>query len=556
MPSPRARSAAAVLAAALVAFPPAAAQDAGHEGCAAPPVGWVPAALLEREVPLREGTGNARETVSTASAPAQSFYDQGLNYLHGYVWIEAARSFRQALRHDDRLAMAWIGLSRAYSGLEDAAAARAALEEARVRASGTAHWERRRIELRGMQLDAMARRGDAGMHRAYRKALDDALAERMDDPELWLLRGNAEEAHPSGRGQRGGSASTAFYHRALEIDPGSAAAHHYLTHSYENIGAIDKALEHGEAYARAAPSIPHAHHMWGHDLRRVGRIDDAIAAFLKADELERAYYEAEGIPAWMDWHHGHNLNLLAGSHLHKGQRARAEALLRKVTALEGSIEPREFEKKDLPLFLLASERWQEALDAARPLISSRFASTRAAGHALAGHALLGLGRTREAQKELKAAGRAAKVRGEGWSSSARPYVDGLRGEILLHTGKRDEGRAVLIEVERAIRAVPGPDAWAQALFRLEAIGRTARRLGDWELAEHTARQMMEHDPAYGGSRLASALAAARKGDREQASRDLEEARRLWKDADAGVLKMVEAGSESAGAAALSRGSSP
>ncbi len=47
-------------------------------------------------------------------AEAQRFYDQGLAYLHNYVWIEAARSFHQALESDANLALAHVGLSYAY----------------------------------------------------------------------------------------------------------------------------------------------------------------------------------------------------------------------------------------------------------------------------------------------------------------------------------------------------------------------------------------------------------------------------------------------------------
>src|SRR5262245_44910849 len=90
--------------------------DDPHAACAA--MGWVPREILERPVTLRAGVGNAHEAVTTPSKEAQAFYDQGLNYLHGYVWIEAARSFHQALRHDPDLAMAYLGLSRVYSGLD------------------------------------------------------------------------------------------------------------------------------------------------------------------------------------------------------------------------------------------------------------------------------------------------------------------------------------------------------------------------------------------------------------------------------------------------------
>ena len=83
------------------------AQDDPHAGCAMPP-SYVPAELLERPVPLRQGVGNSHETVTTKSAEAQAWYDQGLNYLESYVWIEASRSFLQALRLDPDMAMAHL----------------------------------------------------------------------------------------------------------------------------------------------------------------------------------------------------------------------------------------------------------------------------------------------------------------------------------------------------------------------------------------------------------------------------------------------------------------
>src|SRR5258705_986939 len=50
--------------------------------------------------------------------------------LHSYVWIEAARSFNQALRLDPNLAMAYVGLSRAYLNLDDESSAKSAVTHA------------------------------------------------------------------------------------------------------------------------------------------------------------------------------------------------------------------------------------------------------------------------------------------------------------------------------------------------------------------------------------------------------------------------------------------
>jgi tetratricopeptide (TPR) repeat protein len=481
--------------------------------------------------------GNAHQTVTTSSKEAQAFYDQGLNYLHGYVWIEAARSFRQALRSDPDLALAHLGLSRVYSGLDDPEAAREALDRAKALAPKVSERERRRIAVRAKQLDALADISDKGKHAEYKKAIDDALAVDIDDPELWLIRGNAEEPTAAGRGQRGGPASTAFYQQVLRLEPDNTAAHHYLTHSYETIAQIPKALEHGEVYARLAPAIPHAHHMWGHDLRRVGRIDDAIAAFRKTDDLEKAYYASEAIPAGLDWHHVHNLDLLATAYQYKGQMRVAESTMREAAALPPVTEYLEYNQKALAVFLLGRGRWEEALEAAQLLAKGKWPSTRTLGHALSGHVLLALNRPADARDAL------AKAESElstvptlvgGISVSrpaAQPWVDTLRGEILLRSGRTEEGRAVLKEVQRALRAIPGPDAWIQALFRLESIARMAREVGDWELAGYTAGQMLDHDRAYAGSHLALALASEHTGDCGAVAPALAAAARHWRDAD-------------------------
>jgi tetratricopeptide (TPR) repeat protein len=530
------------------------AQDDPHAACGG--AGWVPREILERPVDLRSGTGNAREPVTTRSREAQGLYDQGLNYLHGYVWIEAGRSFRQALRLDPGLAMAWVGLSRVYSGLDDADAARQALAKAESLRTGASLREQGRIALRAKQLEAMEDVWNAAKHREYKEAIDKTLAADPTDAELWLLRGNAEEPTAAGRGQRGTAASVAFYTRALDLFPDLAAAHHYLVHTYETIGRIPEALAHGEVFARQAPSIPHAHHMWGHDLRRVGRIEEAIAAFRRTDELEKAYYAAERIPPELDWHHVHNLDLLATALQHQGQMARAEATMREASALVPPIDRVEFDQKMLPAFLLGRQRWDEALEAAGRLARGRWSASRAAAQALRGHALLAGGRMPEARSALQAAeqelaGVPPAAVGIGVArGQVQPWVEGLRGELLLREGALPEARRVLSEVARALREAPGPDAWIQAIFRLEAMARWAREAGAWDLAELMARQMLEHDAAYAGSHLAWALVAEHQADAPSAARALAAAESYWSQADPDLPELALVRAKRAGRAAV------
>ncbi|HEV8253924.1 MAG TPA: hypothetical protein VGQ78_04165 [Vicinamibacteria bacterium] len=133
--------------------------------------------------------------------------------------------------------------------------------------------------------------------------------------------------------------------------------------------------------------------------------------------------------------------------------------------------------------------------------------------------MLALRRGPEARQALEAADRELATLpllagGIGLTrGGVEPYVDTLRGEILLRGETPAEGRALLQQVEQRLRALPGPDAWIQALFRLEAIARMARAVGDWDLADYTARQMLDHDSACGDSRLAAALVARQRGGR-------------------------------------------
>jgi hypothetical protein len=88
-----------------------------------------------------------------------------------------------------------------------------------------------------------------------------------------------------------------------------------------------------------------------------------------------------------------------------------------------------------------------------------------------------------------------------------------------------------------LRGLPGPDAWIQALFWLEALARLARDVGDWDLAESLARHMLEHDSAYGDTQLAVALVAVHRGNRSAAAVAYGDAARRWRDADSGLPEL-------------------
>jgi tetratricopeptide (TPR) repeat protein len=504
-------------------------QHVGHDAA-----GPVPREILERPLPLRQGVGKVHEAVTTSAPEAQAFYDQGLAYLNSFVWIEAARSFHQALRLDPHLGMAQLGLSDAYVGLQELPEALDAFQKAQSLAERMSDRERARLTIRARQLDYLQNSGDMQKYFAYRQSVADALALSPEDPWLWILRGFADEGSPLAHGQGGGVDTIAFYETALKFSPDSFVAHHYLAHTLENHGPAKRALAETQTYVRMAPAIPHAHHMVGHNLRRLGRTEDAIQEFLKALELENAYYRVESIPPRYDWHHAHNLQLLGLSYQSLGQMKSAEAALRAAFSLPASIDLAEFNRRAWPQFLLDRERPQEALEAAQEMIAkSEHPMGRLAGQSLAGQAYLAMNRLQEAKSSLAQAEQemeqlpAAIVK-------LLPDAGLLHAEIMLYEKNWSKGNILIEKLEEEMIAVPGPDAWSEALFQLESIEKIARRVGDWDLVGQTAQKMIQHDPSYAGGYFALGWVAEHEGDTSMARQKFAAAEKLWSKADADV----------------------
>ncbi|MEO7134852.1 MAG: hypothetical protein ABI024_11605 [Vicinamibacterales bacterium] len=520
----------------LMAAAGAAAQHAAHA------LPSIPQALLERPVTLRTGVGAVHDDAGTKSQEAQRFYDQGLAYLHNFVWIEAARSFHQALRLDPNLALAHVGLSYAYIELNQSALANRSIAAAQVQSATGGDHVRRHVEARSLQMVAEAAAGDPAKLAAYRKALDGAIAAFPNDLEFLLLRGIAESPDANDRGQGSVAGSIPYYERALKLSVPSVAlgtwpAHHFLAHAHENAGRIKEAEAHASAYAARNPAVPHAVHMHGHELRRLGRISEAIARFEAADKLQRDYLAREKIPAEFDWHHAHNLDLLAASYQYTGQMRKAEALLKQSFNIPTNLLVQAVNKREWPEFLIARNRPAEALTAAKTLLSHPNLVVQATGHIEAGAAALAMNRPGDGAASSNAALKSLRSAqaGQGLAAIA---LEALQGEFLLRTAQRDKGRTAMERAAQKWRALPGPDAWTQSLFRLEALARTARSVGDWPFAARMAQLMLEHDPNYGGTHFALGLVAHHEtGTSATTLREFALAEKAWANADKDMAEL-------------------
>jgi tetratricopeptide (TPR) repeat protein len=482
-----------------------------HAACAAPAGDVVEPEILERPTPIVAGVGIVSQKVTTKSPKAQAFYDQGLAYIHSYVWIEAARSFHQALREDPDLAMAWMGLARAEQGLHRDKEATAAIEKAKSLAAKASESEKRHVALRAQQMEAQSAPAEkeGEKHDAYKRALEKAIAADPSDAELWVLRGNAEEPGPWGRGQAGGVGAIAYYEAALARYPGHLGAHHYLIHAFENVGRHAEAAAHGKVYSDAAPKVAHAQHMYGHVLPRLGTWKEALEQFEKADAIEETYAREQKLRPGDDWHHVHNLQLLGYTYLRLGRLDDAERAFRRAFDTPIRFQQYGWQHATLAEYYLLRGRTGEALAAARKLRDPP-RGARAAGAAVEGETLLALGRraeAAEAAKRARAEFDAAKS-DRGYDTRwierfVEPFIRQLESELAL-TEKASEDH--LLKLADELAANPRCDAWGEGLFRLERIAEQAKRSGRDSLVRDIHERMRKIDPDYAPGSTARALA--------------------------------------------------
>ena len=460
---------------------------------------------VERPIPLAAGIGELHQPVTSASPAARALHDQGLAYLASFDWLRAARSFHQALREEPDLAMARLGLARAYLGLESA---EQALRQARAAAdlaerAGLDARESEWIGLGVLQMETVlaVRAGDSAAHAAYLRAIESYAVRHPGDVHALVLRGNADP-QPDGWGQAGDEGSLAWYRRALELEPDHFPAEHFLAHSLENLGRYGEAREHARRYRQLAPRVPHAHHMVAHVSPRLEDWDETLASLEAADRLHRQSFAAGEVEPREDWHYGHNLRLLAAVQLRLG-RPRAGELYRACFELPYAGRRAGFYCQPWVVFELLEGRFEGALEAARECgrRDSELAFLLATG--LRGEALLALDRGHEARRSL------AETRRRWRSFSRHLRADRSEASVAFAAGMAvrvleakleleadpERGEALLREVAAASAGGTSFDAWASGSLRVAELAAHAERRGHPRLAAELLRLGSVSTPA-------------------------------------------------------------
>ena len=319
----------ALLALTLFAAPLAAQHADGHGASIPAPADSAP--------PLYTGAlGTLAWSVTTTSAEAQTYFNQGVQLMYAYARAHARPSFAQARRLDPSCAMCWWGEAWSMGAYlngamadADAPAAHAAAQQARVLATRNGTELERALTL-ALTARYAASHEPAGMRRqldsAYVRAMADVYARFPDDLQVATLYADALMLLEPRRGNWSlDKPSIQTIHAVLERGLAANLAHTGVCHAY--IHATETTPRAGQAQAcadllvTAMPGASHLNHMPSHTYNRVGRWADAVESNVLAWASDgRA---AEGPGRAVSIYPAHNVHMLLFAASVDGQEARA-----------------------------------------------------------------------------------------------------------------------------------------------------------------------------------------------------------------------------------------
>ncbi|OAI42281.1 hypothetical protein AYO40_00110 [Planctomycetaceae bacterium SCGC AG-212-D15] len=457
-----------------------------------------------------------RYRVTTSSPECQAHFDQGLGWLYSYVWMEAARSFETATKHDPDCAMAWWGLSRAMEKWgKNKAKTDEAMKKAETLLLKANPAERMlitaRLQQRGLVKVAVPSgktEGDA-RRAAAAKTLDELLALYDDDEEAWYYR-----AELAGR-----APSIPYYKALLRINPLHPGANHELVHFYEGHRRPALGWIYAENYIRSSPGIPHAFHMQAHLATRLGRWDKTSDRSARAIELERAYHQTLNVNPADDHQFLHHLDVLTQSLIHDGRFREARAI--KEEALRHKIHL----WGEWARLHIAERDWDEALKAIEQI--RRSDKTRASY--LSALLYFRKGDIGRAHADVEVLQQAQLHKKGDRDLETRLWV--AQGIYLCRTGAAEAGLQLLAKTVERTKDDYAHHSWGNGAYYMEIWGTEALFAGKAEVAEEAFLEALAHDPASVRAAMGLQVLCERLGRSDEARRYAELARRCWKRAE-------------------------
>jgi tetratricopeptide (TPR) repeat protein len=460
--------------------------------------------------------------ITTKSPECQAYFDQALGYFYSYVWMEAARSFETAAKHDPDCPMAWWGLSRAIErwGKGQHVDALKKSQELIARAS---HREQLLIQARLQEKGMWPNVGEGDKRKnAAIDTIDTLLALHADDEEGWYARAQLA----GGERLFGGKASSAPFYKALwKVNPLHPGANHELVHFYENFKRPALGWPHAELYMKSSPGIPHAFHMQAHLGMRIGRWDKTTDYSSRAIELQKEYHRTQGVTPAEDHQYAHHLETLLQSLIHDGRFKEA----REVKA-EGERLKYTNHKNHWFRLHLAERDW----DAALKIADEYRKNEKTTASYLRALVYLAKGETDRAAPEVAVLQEAYQSKRTEKTLEQRLWE--TQGWLMCQQGNAEAGIKLLVKNVEKNKDSYQAHAWGHGASFMERWGIAALQANKLDQAEEAFLESLAHDSGSVRGALGMQVLCERQGRTEEATRFHEVAERCWRKADPGRLE--------------------
>lgn len=505
----------------------------------APPPGAVPPSLPAK---LLTGQGTIHFPITTRSAEAQAFFNQGVAQMHSFWAREAERSFLQAAALDPAAAMPQWGIAMVASGdfrpgfqldlvngrqgklrprtskpTGGEARAIAAAQKARELSANATELEKLYIAAAVARRDLSQPDPNVGYVEALR-ALIAKYPKEVEARSYLALHIMSGFELPAKTPRAGSMEAAQLLRDLLKEAPEHPGVHHFVIHGFEGSTFARDAWPSCDRYGKLANNIPHGLHMPGHIYAQTGRWQDAVQSFAAAAENEVYWMKADSLAG--NGHHGHNVHFLAASYSFQGQYDKALEAARSL--LEYKENPRETAQVDnfrtawrqgwfsVLRTLVQGEKWDAILDG-KSLPEYDKPRERAWRHWALGLAHLGKGNRREAGRELKRMDAALKDFRVKVKQEPPAPLSVARDELKGQLARKIDTRLVLLDRaasrERALRYNEPPN-YPRPIA--EVIGQLALRHNKPQVAERAFRQALEQYPESALARTGLRAAVSRQ----------------------------------------------
>jgi tetratricopeptide (TPR) repeat protein len=307
----------------------------------------------------------------TCQAGVQVAFTRAVALLHSFSYEEAGKSFAKVAEQDPRCGMASWGIAMTYyhaiwapPTATELATGAAAADNADAVGAGSDR-EKRYITAIGAFYRDFGRVDHRTRALAYKEAMQDLARRYPDDHEAsafyaLALLGAAPPGDVTFAAQK---QAADILNGLLKKEPQHPGAIHYLIHAYDYPSLAAMALPAARAYAKIAPSSPHALHMPSHIFTRLGLWSESIESNLASADAARRLVVINH-PGATSFDALHALDYLEYAYLQTGNEPKARQVREEAATARKFDDPSfvaGYALAAIPArFALERRRWDEA----------------------------------------------------------------------------------------------------------------------------------------------------------------------------------------------------